>query len=155
MVAWNRPLRKPLQILLLTRLVAVLVEEFGALGIYWDSAPLVHSPAAFCESAREMSLNTLPLRLWVDFRLIPEAEGTHSLATFGLAALGQMEIEIASSRRAPTELLGWAFNLAHHLLEGGVIKDDQTFGTNDVERILVRHESSMFTPQRTVYSLKL
>ena len=102
-----------------------------------------------------MSLSQLPLRLWVDFRLIPEESGVNSLATFGLSALGPKEIEVVSCRRDSLEILRWAYNLAHYLLDGGVVEDDQTIGTDEEERILVRVEPSMFDADRTVHVLKL
>ncbi len=143
------------QSLFLTRLVAELAQSFSAVGIYWDNAPMVHPPDAFCEAAQKMSLSHLPLRLWVDFRLIPEESGGNSLATFGLSALGLKEIEVVGCRRDPPEILRWAYNLAHYLLEGGTVEDDQTIGIDEEERILVRLELSMFEAERTVHVLKL
>ncbi len=140
--------------LLLSRLVALLGADFDYLAVYWDAATMVHAAEVFTAAASQMSPRSLPLRLWVDFRFIPDDDGSLTLVTFGLRAFDLFEIEIRSSARSAAVLLRLAFNLAYHQLDGGVVEDDQTIGRDDDERILVRHERSMFDPERTVLSLK-
>lgn len=141
--------------MLLTRLVADLGARFDYLGVYWDNAPMVHSAEAFAQVSERMTARNLPLNLWVDFRLIPERDGSFSLATFGLEALGHMEVEIRESRVDPEKHLWWAFNTAHYVLNGAEIDHEETIGRTDDEKILVLHEPSMFDESRTVLRLDL
>ncbi|MEE8143417.1 MAG: hypothetical protein V3T77_09990, partial [Planctomycetota bacterium] len=90
--------------LLLTRSVALLGERLSYLGVLWDAAPIVHSAASFSESARAMDPQALPLRLWVDFQILSNEDGSTSLFTRGLEALGGQEIEVRGARRPPDEV---------------------------------------------------
>ena len=49
---------------------------------------MVHSFAAFRESAEQMTESQIPLRIWVRFQLVENDDGTHSLFTQGLKPLG-------------------------------------------------------------------
>ncbi|MCA8959445.1 MAG: DUF4261 domain-containing protein [Planctomycetes bacterium] len=140
----------------LTRITAELSEEFGGSGIYWEPAGMVHSPEAFRESAEQMSEAQIPLRLWVRFQLVENDDGTHSLFTQGLKPLGLMEIEIRQSARPAENIYGWAFNIAHFMLERGeVVPDGNTVGVSPSEWIRVHHLASALDAERTVLFLDL
>ncbi|MEM7164152.1 MAG: DUF4261 domain-containing protein [Planctomycetota bacterium] len=142
--------------LLLTRLTAVLGEGLGYLGVYWDSATMVHSAAAFSAAAKEMSTKELPANLWISFRIVENDDATHTLFTTGLDALGHMEIEVPASTADPTTLEGWAYNVAHYLLKDGEkIEDGESVGRSDEEKVTVRHVPSMFDSARKVMFLEL
>ncbi len=142
--------------LFLTRVAAEVGESFGYSGVYWESALLVHAAAAFTEAARAMTPRRLPLRLWVSFRIASEEDDTRSLATTGLDAFGEKEIEIWGSRAEPNEMIGWAYNTAHYLLaERAAIADGQALGTSPEEWVHVFVRPSMLDPSRLVYLLRV
>lgn len=73
-----------------------------------------------------------------------------------MKALGHMEIEIKESGENPTILLDLVYNFAHYLLDNGpVIKNGQTFGMTEEQRILVSHVPSFTDRDQTVYRLEL
>jgi hypothetical protein len=140
--------------LLLTALVASVTAVSNAAGIYWGSGTVLQSPNAFLEVAGEMKQEFLPLRLWIDFRLVPDRPGVHSLFTTGLEAFGHMDLEVPKSRQKPEAIFDLAFNAAHYLLDRGpVLKDGDTFGTSDEQKIKVRHVASRWGHSGKILSL--
>ncbi len=145
-----------LRSMLLTRLASDLSEAFDATGVYWEPAAMVHSAPAFRESAEQMSEKQVPLRLWVRFQLIENDDNTHSLFTQGLESLGFLEVEIRQSDKPPENLYGWAFNVAHFMLESGeVVEDGHTIGVSQTEWIRIHHLPSALEEERTVLFLDL
>ncbi len=140
--------------LLLTRLVALLGESFQYLGVHWDAAPMVHAAKDFSDSAREMGSQNLPLRLWAEFRTFTHKDGTHSLNTRGLEALGLREIEARRARQRPEEINGWAYNIAHYQLAEKVqLQHGQAVGKNAHDWVRVYQLRSAVDPERTVLYL--
>ncbi|MEW6366386.1 MAG: DUF4261 domain-containing protein [Acidobacteriota bacterium] len=138
----------------LTKLVAAVTQSTSALGVYWGAANLVHSPAAFFGQAREMTEEFLPLYLWILFGL-SGAVGKVTLRTQGMASLGFMELEIVESDRDPPDIVEFAFNIAHYLLDRGpVLADGDTFGLSEEQKVLVCHAASIVDPAEKVYRLK-
>ncbi len=145
-----------LKSMLLTRLTSVIGEALGYVGVYWEPAEAVHSSEAFSESSRAMSEKELPLRIWVRFNLVENPDGTHSLYTTGLDPLGFLELEVRASKRPPENIQGWAFNIAHFLLDRGVlIPDGDTVGVSQSEWIRVHHLPSAIDPERRCLYLDL
>lgn len=140
--------------LLLTALTASVTAVSNAAGIYWGSGTVLQSPAAFLEVASEMKQESLPLRLWIDFRLVRERPGVHSVFTTGMEAFGHMDLEVPKSRQKPEAILDLAFNAAHYLLDNGpVLKDGHTFGTSADQKIKVRHVPSRWGHAGKILSL--
>ncbi|HEX7896966.1 MAG TPA: DUF4261 domain-containing protein [Planctomycetota bacterium] len=140
--------------LLLTALTASVTAVSKAAGVYWGAGPVLQSPAAFLEVASEMKQDYLPLRLWIDFRLVRERPGVHSVYTTGLDAFGHMDLELPKSRQKPEALFDLAFNAAHYLLDRGpVLKDGDTFGTSAEQKIKVRHVPSRWGHAGKILSL--
>lgn len=141
---------------LLTRVTHLLVEGHDALGVFWEPAGLVHSPTAFRESTLAMGEKELPLRLWIRFQMVSNSDGTHSLYTQGLDALGLPEIEVRQSKRPPENIQGWAFNVAHYVLKSGkAIAHGETVGASETEFIRVYHLPSAIDEERRVLFLDL
>ena len=140
--------------LLLTKLVAAVASLVDADGIYLGAGTLVHSTENFIEQAKEMSLEFLPLYLWIDFRVQKEANDKYTLFTTGLVSLGLMEIEILNSEHKPPELIDKAFNIGHYLLDKGpILKDGDTIGVSVNEKIFIRHLPSIWDSNKEVYRL--
>ena len=140
----------------LTALVAAAAESSSAAGIYWNPGRLVHAPAAFLQESLAMSREDLPLNLWIDFRILPEPEGGHSLFTTGLAAFGHRELEIWQSRQSPQFLRDCAYNVVHYVLQrGAALKANETIGLSDEERIPITIEPSRWDPSMTVVRLEV
>lgn len=103
--------------LLLTRITQSLGSVLGAVGVYWDASTSVHSWNAFDDSCLQMSMDNLPIRIWVDFRLWESSDGTRGLVTRGLSTLGQRELEVIGSSSSAEQIRAWCYTVAHYCLE--------------------------------------
>ena len=140
----------------LTKGIEALLPALDSIGVYWGAGTTISSSKAFHALSSESSLDFLPLYLWIDFRSYPENESRVSFFTSGMKALGHMEIEIKESGENPTILLDLVYNFAHYLLDNGpVIKNGQTFGMTEEQRILVSLVPSFTDRDQTVYRLEL
>ena len=146
----------------LTWLTSAVAQASRAVAILWAPAGLVHEPHAFDEQARQSSRDSLPLYLWIDFRVRqhePSHTGTTappalSLFTTGLARFGKREIEMPAVDAPPQQVLQWAYNLAHYQLDKPTtIKDGDTIGLADGKEFTVRHATSSVDGQTPVLLL--
>jgi hypothetical protein len=129
----------------LTRLTAAAAATVPSVGVFWGPGRLVHPARAFVEQADHIRDDSLPLFLWIDFRVERLDDGALRAFTTGLEALGQTEIEVARFEGEPPALLGHLYNLAHYLLSRKqVVRDGDTIGLTDELSVTVRRERSMF-----------
>ncbi len=143
--------------LMLTRLTALILHALDGIGVLWAGAPSVHDAEPFRDSADEMAMDRLPLRLWVDFQVWRnDDDGTHSLRTNGMEPFGRHELEIHGSPKDQDEVASWAYNIAHYILERGIeVEDGHAVGKSRTEWIRVHRTESVFDPEKTVYYLDL
>jgi hypothetical protein len=142
------------QALLLTKLVAAVAATTNSAGIYWGAGTVVHSPEEFLNQSKDVSPESMPLMLWIDFRLQEEADGSFTMFTTGMEAFGLMEIEAVQVNKDPKELSSFVYDVAHYLLENGpIVQDGDTIGGSEIERIEVRYEASMWDSSKKVYRL--
>jgi len=103
-----------------------------------------------------MTREFLLIYLWIDFRRQQNPDGTFTVYTTGLEALGFMEIEIQNSTKKIRELVDRASNICCYLLDNGpVLKDGDTIGLTAEEKIKISHTPSIWDQNRLVYQLKL
>ncbi len=127
----------------LTALVGALAAAPNAAGIYWNAGTVVHAPEPFLEAALRMERASLPLKLWIDFRVFSEEEGSTTLFTTGLGQFGRMELEVRKSRRSAADVTSAAYNTAHYLIDRGAdLRDGDTIGFSAAQTIRVRHADS-------------
>jgi len=139
----------------LTQLVTALVANSPARGVFWGPGRLVHPPQAFIDQALQLSADNLPLFLWIDFRVERTDNGAARLYTTGLEALGQNELEVAEFHGEPQQLLEYAYNVAHYLLDRRkVVNDGDTIGLADDLQAVAHRRPSMFDPKLEVIQLE-
>lgn len=113
----------------LTRFVAALLPQSEAIGLQWGGSRAVHQPGPFCDTAKQMSRDDLPLHLWLDFQVEANAAGGLQLYTTGMEAFAKPELEVAHFPGGPQDLMNHAYNLAHYVLQkNAVIKDGEAIG---------------------------
>jgi hypothetical protein len=138
----------------LTHLTAAVAEQVDAAGIYWGSGTLVHEPQVFIEQAKEISLNDLPLLLWIDFRLEQNDDGSYRLFTTGMKIFDQKEIEITHSRKSPREIFNFVHAIADYVITSKKsIQAGETIGRSEVEKVRVNYAPSMWDAKTTVMTL--
>jgi len=141
----------------LTRLSRAVLRSQPAIGLVWGPGRLIHAADAFVQESEKMPPDSLPLMLWIDFRVAPGDEGKLALFTTGLEALGRYEIEIpAYPGNDPQALRALAYNVAHYLFDGDDrIKDGDTIGMPDGTRLTARVEYSMLGDDQQVLQLEV
>jgi hypothetical protein len=127
----------------------------AAIGVYWGNAAMVVPKDIFVEFVETELPERMPLDIWVDFRVGWEKPNVSAGAfTTGMAALGHMEIEVKGSPERPSELRERLVALATYLVENGpVIKDGDTVGSSNEERIKVKYSKSEFGHEGLVMRL--
>ena len=141
--------------LLLTRLAASALAVSDGVGVYVGDAMLVRSAADYLSDAAEASRDNLPILSWVGFNPVREDERLSAYTT-GLTAFGLPELEVRGSALTPPELLGTLADIAtYELSTGKVLRDGDTFGASETDRMRVRYRASAFIPDVTVAGLEL
>lgn len=140
---------------LLTQATASLVATTQATaGVYWGGSTLVMSPEMFCDFAIKVMPESPPLFVWIDFRTGSSKNGEVRGFTNGLRSLGHMELESLDASETPGGLKERFFGLAGYLLENGpVIKDGDTMGEDEDERIQIVYSDSTFGQKEQVMRL--
>lgn len=131
---------------LLTQVTAALLRaSVDPVGVYWGTAALVIAPSMFRKMAVEVLPTDNPLPIWINFAVGPNDDGTFSGFTKGLAAFDLMEFETGNAAESPGELRERLMNLSEYIMENGpVIKDGDTVGTSEAEKITVVYGPSAF-----------
>lgn len=133
---------------------AILATTQASIGVYWGDATLVIRKDIFRDFAVEILPDGLPINAWIDFRVGRNEEGLTSGFTTGLKALGHMELETENASDTPGDLRERLVAIAGYLLENGpIIKDGNTVGEDEHERITVRYAESAFGHEGKVMRL--
>jgi hypothetical protein len=123
--------------------------------VLWSQAALLVPSKLFQDFATKIMPGMPPLHIWVDFRCGWTGEGVASGFTQGMRALGHMEFETESALESPGELRERLTMLANYVLEHGpVIRDGDTIGQDENERILVVYAPSVFGSEDDVMRLE-
>ena len=135
-------------------LVRELVEQLPVIGVLWGSV-LIQADTFKGEFAR-IENGEIPFSLWVLIQFSKQPNGNILISTLGMRAFEQMEIETES-----TLPLDQTFDFvrkfgAYILANGPIVKDGQTIGHSEAQRIKVHHVRS-FRPDvnENVYWLEL
>lgn len=139
----------------LSRVVAVLLTQCEAAGVYWPAGGIVHEPQAFGAQAADLSAENLHPALWIDMHISPNEDESWSLYTVGLWAFGRAEIEIASTRHDPSDVYELCGDVIRYLLASGEeLADGGVISRSDEEQIEVQYGPSMFDEERMVMQLE-
>lgn len=143
-----------------TRWTAAVTAASEALGVFWGPSRTIHKSGDFIDQAVQSGPHSLPLYLWIDFRIEPVAnhaggEDFLRLYTTGLETLGQSEIEVGNFTGPPQTLLESAYNVAHYLLDRKqVVNDGDTIGLSDEVQLTARRGPSMLGGEMEVIRLE-
>jgi hypothetical protein len=135
-------------------LVRELVEQLPVIGVVWGS--VLVQPSVLTAEFNRLQQSELPFSLWVLIQFSKQPNGNILISTIGMRDFGQMEIETES-----TLPLDQTFDLvrkfgSYIIAKGPVVKDGETFGLTETQRIKVRYVRS-FRPDvnENVYWLEL
>lgn len=123
---------------------ALLVSTPGVVGVFWCEGELVVSPEMFREFCVQMLPDSLPLYIWVDFRVAKSDHGRSIGYTRGLSQFGLMELETLNASEEPDELRERLFGLGVHFIENGLLLKNGDYIDDENERIKVVYGDSSF-----------
>jgi hypothetical protein len=141
----------------LTKLVFSLSRILDTVAIYWEQSSQVFQPSFYyanCDSFLEDDAN-YPLPIWVKITGMENKDDSFYLYSKGLSAFDQRELEIVTYRESFLDGYFFLLDLAHYLLiNGPVIKDGDTVGGSENEKIKVLFKKSELFPEQDVLSLQ-
>jgi hypothetical protein len=126
---------------------ALIAAVPGCRGVFWQSL-VSHSAAAWLEASRDAfaPYPAFPYPLWVSLHVHRDG-GWIGVISFGLSSFVGREIELEPQDADRARALQKAAGLAVYLMQhGAVLKDGDTFGATETERIRVRHVTSRRVP---------
>ncbi|HZL87836.1 MAG TPA: DUF4261 domain-containing protein [Pirellulaceae bacterium] len=139
----------------LTRVVAAILPQCDAAGVYWPNGQIVHQPQSFQQQAAELSRESLNPGLWIDMHIAPTDDDGWCFYTTGLFAFGRREIEILRTGRKPEEIYEMCTEVIGYLLTSGEeVSDGGVIARSDDEQIAVRYGPSMFDDEAEVMQLE-
>lgn len=139
-----------------SRLALVALELFNGLGVYWGNGNVCHSRSIFEGFCEDMSEHHVPVAMWLRLQPVAISEGEIGLYTLGMQQFGLMDLEVERCRLPLGELVQFVSGVAQYLVQNGpVIKDGDTVGGSETERIKVHHRPSLSQPPRPVYKIVL
>lgn len=134
---------------------SLLLSTPESLGVYWCGADIVVSPEMFRDFCVEMLPDSLPLYIWVDFRVSLNDSGKAMGYTNGLSQFGLMELETLNSPDDLKELRERFFSVAVYLIENGlIVKNGDFLDDTAAERIRVVYGDSSFGHLKRVLRLE-
>ena len=135
-------------------LVRELVDQLPVIGVVWGSVLI--QPSVLKAEFDRLQQSELPFSVWVLIQFSKQPNGNILISTIGMRDFGQMEIETES-----TLPLDQTFDLVRRfgsyiIAKGPVVKDGDTMGLTETQRIKVRFVRS-FRPDvnDNVYWLEL
>ncbi len=135
--------------LVVTDTVATLMDR-NAIASYWGAS--LQSRDAFVRQSANISRDSPPAWLWVNFRLSKDAQKGFSLSTQGMEEFALREIEAKDVNRPGDDVFGLLLGLAQYLIaKGPVIRDGETIGDSPAQRIRVHKGPSYWRDGATVY----
>lgn len=141
----------------LTKLVFSLSKRLDTVAIYWGQSAQVFQPSFYyanCDGFIEDDTN-YPLPIWIKITGFENSDGSLYLYSKGLSAFKQRELEIISYQGSFLDGYFFLTDLANYLLiNGPVIKDGDTVGESETERIKVIFKKSDLFPEQDVLSLQ-
>lgn len=138
----------------IARLALVALELYDGLGVYWGNGNVCNNRETFESFCEDISEEHVPLPAIMRFQFVSTDTDEIGLYTLGMNQFGLMEIEVDHSSMELSDLFEYVCNVAHYLvMSGPVIGDGNTIGSDENEKITVRHQPSMIDKSRKVYKI--
>jgi len=145
----------------LTLLAAALIKSHPVLGVIWTAGNTISEPIKVFEALQTISEQKFPLDLWLQVypyrpRSIPQDRKVIGFVTEGLLPFIGREIQFEPAPLSPQDVAARVLNIAHYLLaQGPVLKDGETLGMSETEKISIRHKAEGARPGVPILELCL
>jgi hypothetical protein len=141
----------------ITVLTGAICQISDAIGTYWDDAEWLTARDDTLAAAMEACQGEPPVNQWIRLSLRPGKDDTTGIFTRGLQPFVGREIEFPPTDLMDIEdMIDRVSGLSKYLiLNGLVVKDNDTVGMSRNERLLVTYKDSNINPGTPVLSLQV
>jgi hypothetical protein len=138
--------------LLATRTMAALMSDGNAIAGYWGVN--LQSREAFLKQSAVASRQSIPIMLWINYRMSNDLQKGWAVSTRGMKHFGLMEIECKDAPVDGRSVFSLVAQTSAYLIsKGPIIHDGETIGESPALNIRVRHAASYWTEGETVYRI--
>jgi hypothetical protein len=144
-----------------TVIAAAIASMTPTIGVYWSNGGTVTEAGHFVQAAERLVAGRPPADLWVQLRWLdgsptPEGERTLAVVTTGLSAFVGREVEFMPAPLPPAVIADRTLGTLTYLLtHGPVLKDEDSLGVSEKERIRVTHAAQGYKPGVPVMQLRV
>lgn len=133
-----------------TRLVAVLVRATSSVGVYWGKSGATHHPDFVIDIAQ----SELPLPIWVGVSIASSKTG-YELLSLGMRQLGLPDLLLKAKSVNGGELEFFYDLLAYVAQRGKKLPEGNTVGRDEGEKLKVKYVKSPIDAKQQVWSVTL
>ncbi|MBK9336960.1 MAG: DUF4261 domain-containing protein [Lewinellaceae bacterium] len=136
---------RPVQLYkLYTSVVAAVLDNTRACGVYLPGQYLLHSKDFFLQSARSLDQNVLPIYCWIYFGMF-QKDGMTCAYTYGLTEFGMPDLEIVQSRHTLQEAHAVLYDIARDALQNNAkLQDGSVIETLEGEKFTLKLSKSLY-----------
>ena len=136
--------------MLFSMVASTILSNSKSIGIYIGGRSLAIEKDFYIASVKNMSLEDLPLYIWLYFGLRGDKE-KQSVYTYGLKDFGKKEMEILNSSNGYGEVRDLMYNLAHYVIAQNVdLKDGETIGFSADQKLQISESKGVFLDGITI-----
>ena len=136
--------------MLFSMVASTILSNSKSIGIYIGGRSLAIEKDFYIASVKNMSLEDLPLYIWLYFGLRGDKE-KQSVYTYGLKDFGKKEMEILNSSNGYGEVSDLMYNLAHYVIAQNVdLKDGETIGFSADQKLQISESKGVFLDGITI-----
>ncbi|WP_298961210.1 DUF4261 domain-containing protein [uncultured Roseibium sp.] len=145
----------------LTLLTAAVIKSHSVLSIIWTTGNTISEPIMAFKALQQISEQKYPLDLWLQIYpyrppTLPESQTMIGFVTEGLQPFIGREIQFEPGALSPQDTASRVLNISHYLLaQGPVLRDGETLGISETEKIRIRHRPEGAQPGVPILELSL
>jgi hypothetical protein len=144
-----------------TVVTAAIASMTPAIGVYWSNGRTVTETSRFVRAAERLIAGRPPAEIWVqllwlDGPMTPARERTLAVVTTGLAPFVGREVEFMPAPLPPAVIADRTLGTLTYLLtRGPVLKDGDSLGVSEKERIRATYAAQGYKPGVPVMQLRI
>lgn len=109
----------------LSRVVAGVIEDGNAIGVYWYNSKMIRNAEEFYTKAVNLDYERLPIELWIDIRFRMNSSFKEDIYTVGMDKLGFTNIEIINNKIDSYILYVFIYQLCENIIRTGKNLEDK------------------------------
>ncbi len=144
------------QQLLLTKLTRAVLKNTNSLGVLWGSSVQLIQSNVFLAFSTDISDESLPIPLWVNFCLFKDTNNKINVYTLGMKTLGYPEYEIINLKMNWNDGYYFLVDFTNYMITShDLITDGDTIGRDENEKLKVTYPKSEITDDNRVMRIEM